>query len=351
MALEPDCKCKVINGKSGYLKDNTSWIIGRIVRDYPNWMDREVEIKTEEVLLARLKELQIEKAREEEEMTKKEGRRQEVGKPVGTTLNGSMQMEKPSIAGLIVSIYRPSSTVQAGSVKRDLVYWVGVPIMILQLGVAAIPCGIFGDWGILLITGSGIALSVATGTLPLLLSQWKKEKWACRPKAKHPYVLTRGNGSQHAIVILGNGHGFNLEDLASGQNNTLVLTNLSTRITLFLLATLWTLLLITAAGLKANTWFLLAVGGIGILQNIYVAGASRKPENFGIPLEYETVFGNTKAMETLYEVEARYEGVGRAAQAEFFPGELREKEKIKWQGLKLLWADRKKAEEKKTIQP
>jgi len=45
----------------------------------------------------------------------------------------------------------------------------------------------------------------------------------------------------------------------------MVATNTFTRITLLVLATLWILLLITAAGLKENTWFLLTVGGVGIL--------------------------------------------------------------------------------------
>lgn len=34
------------------------------------------------------------------------------------------------------------------------------------------------------------------------------------------YVLTKGNGAQYAIVILGNGRGPNLEDLAAGQINS-----------------------------------------------------------------------------------------------------------------------------------
>merc|ERR1712093_866825 len=35
----PDCACKVINGRTGYVRDNSSWIIGRIVRDFESWMD------------------------------------------------------------------------------------------------------------------------------------------------------------------------------------------------------------------------------------------------------------------------------------------------------------------------
>ncbi|KAF4244371.1 hypothetical protein CNMCM8980_010243 [Aspergillus fumigatiaffinis] len=278
MPLDPDCKCKVIHGKSGYSRDNSSWILGRIVRDFSHWRDDRVQKKLDEVLDARL-----------------------------------AKFERFS----------------AGTVKRDHVYWIGLPIMVLQLGIAAIPCGVFGDWGALLITAVGIALSLTTGLLP----QWKKEEWACRDKAKHNYILTRGNGSQHAIVIQGKGRGYNLEDLASGQSNIMVATNSFTRITLLVLATLWILLLITAAGLKENTWFLLAVGGVGILQNIYVAGASRRPENFGIPLDSVEVFGNPSVMKTLLDVEAKHKHVGRALLQEFFPGVLSEDEKRQWAAL------------------
>ena len=116
------------------------------------------------------------------------------------------------------------------------------------------------------------------------------------------------------------------------------MTNTWTSIALLSLAALWILLLITAAGQKTNTWFLLAVGGIGILQNIYVAGAQRNPENFGVPLEYVTVFGDASVMETLLQVEEQYQDVGRSLLGEFFPGDLREKEKIRWEALKKTWA-------------
>jgi len=35
----PDYACKVINGKTGYVRDNCSWIIGRIMRNFEGWMD------------------------------------------------------------------------------------------------------------------------------------------------------------------------------------------------------------------------------------------------------------------------------------------------------------------------
>jgi hypothetical protein len=35
----PDCTCKVINRRTGYVRDNSSWIIGRIVQDFESWID------------------------------------------------------------------------------------------------------------------------------------------------------------------------------------------------------------------------------------------------------------------------------------------------------------------------
>ncbi|KAK3317585.1 hypothetical protein B0T19DRAFT_435232 [Cercophora scortea] len=288
MPLDPDCRCKVIHGKSGYSRDNSSWILGRIVRDFDYWSDTKAKEKLDEVLKAR---------------------------------SGGKHFR----AGLIVSVYEPSRTSKAGVVKHDAVFWIGLPVMLFQLGIASIALGVHGEWGTLLITTVGIALSLTTGLLP----QWKKEKWACRDKAKHDFILTRGNGSQHVIVVRGNGYGLNLEDLASGQSN-IPSTSISTRIALLGLAILWILLLITAAGLKQNTWFLLAIGSVGMLQNIYVAGAPRRPENFGIPLDFVEVFGHQKAMRTLLEVERSYKNVGHALLQEFFPGKLSEEEKLEW---------------------
>ena len=34
MPPTPDCASKVINGKNGYVRDNSSWIVRRLVRDF-----------------------------------------------------------------------------------------------------------------------------------------------------------------------------------------------------------------------------------------------------------------------------------------------------------------------------
>ncbi|KAF2135511.1 uncharacterized protein K452DRAFT_293164 [Aplosporella prunicola CBS 121167] len=306
----PDCGCKVINGSSGYVRDNTSWIIGRIVRDFEYWMDGgisegPIHKKMEDMLLKRWRE----------DKSKKEKKKAGSGKDV----------PRPSRAGLCVSIYK-AEPATPGCPGYDLIYFAGFATCVVQLGIAAIPCAVYGDWGILLITTSGIILSFITGSL----SQWSKEKWACRQNSGKKTILTRGNGSQHAIVVLGNGKGLDLEDLAAGPANADAVASYTTRNTMVVLAALWILLLITASGIQQNTWFLLAVGGIGMLQNIFAAGWKRSPKEFGIPFTFEKVIGEPKVMETLFAVEKDYPGVGRSMLDTFFPGKLRPDEEQRW---------------------
>jgi hypothetical protein len=306
----PDCACKVINGRTGYVRDNSSWIIGRIVRDFESWMDdgkSQGRIRTHRSRML--------DQRWENDKRKAEKKKTGSGEDVA----------KPTQAGLCVSIYKADHA-RPGYPGYDLVYFIGFATIVVQLGIAAIPCGIFGDWGILLVTASGILLSVATGSI----SQWSKEKWACRRNSEKTVILSRGNGSQHAIVIIGDGKGLDLEDLAAGPTNVDVSASYTTRIAVTLLAAFWILLLITAAGLKQNTWFLLAIGGIGILQNIFVAGWRRFPKAFGVPLDFETVIGEPKVMDTLFAVEKTYPRVGRSMRDTFFPGKLRPDEEKKW---------------------
>jgi hypothetical protein len=67
-----------------------------------------------------------------------------------------------------------------------------------------------------MITVCGITLSFATGSL----SQWRKDKWAFRRQTQKDVILTRGNGSAHAIIILGNQKGLDLEDLAASSGDS-----------------------------------------------------------------------------------------------------------------------------------
>lgn len=301
----PDTPCMVINSRSGYTRDNKSWIIGRVLRDYETWMDPGVRDRMETILNDKHQELQ------------QKAEKQEAG--------SGASVSRPKRAGLCVSFYDADKAV-VGCPGNDIVYYSGFAVAIIQLGVASIPLGIFGDWSILFITAAGIMLSFTTG----LLSHWRKEKWACRLMSNKTVVLTRGNGAQHAIVIRGGGLGFDLEDLASGSVEVDASGSWASRLAVILLALAWILLLISAAGIHSNTWFLLGVGAIGIVQNMFVAGWRRNPAAFGMPLVFDRAVGDKKVMKALYKVADIDPQLGLSMKGVFFPGELRTDEVVTW---------------------
>jgi hypothetical protein len=296
----------VITAKNGYTRSNTSWVICRILRDYESWMDPAVRTRLEKMLDERQRYMR---------------RNTRAGTPV----------PRPGQTGLCISVYEPSKTKTAGEPIHDLIYWSGLAVAFAQLGIAAIPIATSGDWRILLITVGGIAFAFITGSLP----QWRAEKWACRRSSPNTYVLTRGNGAQHAIVILGNRRGLNLEDLAVAGQAKCPSSNILTRLFLAVISVLWVSLLITAAGVTRNTWNLLAVGSIGILQNVLVAGWRRNPSALGVHLDFRKVIGEMTAMDALLALEAEYTRVGRSLLPIFFPGELLPEEVAKWEALNL----------------
>ncbi|KAI2618342.1 hypothetical protein GGR54DRAFT_149899 [Hypoxylon sp. NC1633] len=331
---QPDYSCLVINGKTGHVRDNKSWIIGRMVRDYELWMDEDVKHKVNQIRNDRL-----EKDQDERKEQKKAREAKDNGNPEPTV---QPEPTLPDQAGLCISIYEPDPEGKFGKPGNGLLILQSIGIAILQLGVAAIPCGIRGDWGILLISAAGILLSSATASL----TQWREEKWSGRRQEnghEQNFILTRGNGSQHAIVVLGRERFLNLEDLASAKTYVPFSRSWHTRLTIFGLAALWILLLITASGLEEDTWFLLAVGGIGIMFNVYVAGKQSDPATNGLPLRFVEVLGHHKVMEALFLVEEAYPHVGRSIRDLFFPGELRKEEYTKWEDYKKRWDDEKKA--------
>ncbi|CZR69303.1 uncharacterized protein PAC_19203 [Phialocephala subalpina] len=224
--------CLLITAKNGYIRTNVSWVISRVLRDYESWMDPAVRLRL------RLEKMLDERQSYMHHITKKGHWFPDLGRPA--------------------SAYRYTS----------------------HLATAAIPIATVGDWSILMITIASTAFALITGSLP----QWRDKKWPCRRSSQNTYVLTPGNGAQHAIVILGNGRGLNLEDLAVGGQMKYAPNDIQTRLCLAVVSVLWISLLITAAGVRTNTWFLFTVGGIGILQNVLVAGWRRKPSALGVHL-------------------------------------------------------------------
>ena len=148
----------------------------------------------------------------------------------------------------------------------------------MQLGIAAVPWVLYGNWGIMMVTFTGTLLALVTGAMP----QWMEEKRAGpRLKGHSVHVLTRGNGHRHIMVFVGSPGSYNLEVMATAgawwRPETLLITSV--------LAVLWAGLLLCMSGLKANSWFMVGIGGLGMLQNVYAAGASRTPEWTGLKIK------------------------------------------------------------------
>ncbi|KAI9737532.1 MAG: hypothetical protein M1834_009687 [Cirrosporium novae-zelandiae] len=292
---EADYSAEIINCDTGYKRSNESWVLGRIVRDIEYWLDAEPKREVEALLVS------------ENEKRKHQGRG-----PV-------------SKIGLCVSIYSSIKPFKQGKPAYDHLWVIGLVVTVIQLGIAAIPWGINGEWVALLITAAGSLLAYITGALP----QWTLEKWSCRKSSTKTCALTHGDGSQHVIVIQGNSIGLDLKDLAASEGTKWRFTSIS----LVILAVFWTALLITVSGLQEHTWYLVAIGALGMIQNIYVAGAKRRPNAFGVHIQYDKHFFFPKVMRTLMETEIEYPGVGKSLVETFFPGSLRDDEITFWNEL------------------
>jgi hypothetical protein len=274
-----------------------------MMRDFEYWMGDPVRDK--------VKELKTSKWQYDQDQAKLKG-----GDP--------SKIEFPAHAGLVMSFWKfdPDKKEQFQRPGKDILFWSGIVVAIIQIGVSAIPLGLNGNWGVFLVTASAIILCLLTGCQ----RQWRREKWACRQieaGKKRTYIMTRGNGAQHAIVVECDGCGLNLEDLCTGFDN-LDSPSISktTRLGMIVLGVLWVILLITSSALTDQSWFLIAVGGIGMLQNMFVAGWSRNPEALGLPLKFTTVIGSPKVITALIEAEKAFPTVGRALVGTFFPGGL-----------------------------
>jgi hypothetical protein len=68
-----------------------------------------------------------------------------------------------------------SGGLKAGECKRGWSLPIGIFIIIVQLGVAAIPFWLYYGWGVFTITVAGTVLALSTGSL----HQWRAEKLAC----------------------------------------------------------------------------------------------------------------------------------------------------------------------------
>ncbi|KAI0542602.1 hypothetical protein GGR58DRAFT_255215 [Xylaria digitata] len=153
----------------------------------------------------------------------------------------------------------------------DRIWWAGWLTIVTQAGIAVAPWVVYGDWGAAFILLSGTLLALVTGAIP----QWRQEKWAgARLNGHSVHALTRGNGHGYAMVFVGSPNSYNLEIMATSEAQR----RPETPIIAAILATLWAGLLICTSGLEENSWFIVGIGGLGMLQNVYAAGASRSLE-------------------------------------------------------------------------
>ncbi|KAK2877079.1 hypothetical protein FQN49_001442 [Arthroderma sp. PD_2] len=304
-----DHPCRIINGETGTSFDNTSWVLGRVLRDHDYWKHNDVNNHLKGTITRKWDHMKLESVRAH-----------------GTCTN----VKKPRKAGLCVSIYK-AKEIGLGSPKRDKFDYSGLLTTIAQLALAAVPLVREGDWSPFLTTLSGVVLSLLSGCL----RQWRLEKWPCCANSNKTVVLTKGAGCQHAIVIMGDGRGFDLEEMAVGSEERDLPCDLFTRVAVLILAVLWVLLVILAAGLKKNAWYIISAGGMGTIQNAYVVGGKRSPDSFGLPLEFHDVVGEVDVMDTLLAVEEKYPNLGSNMVSTFFPdGQLTEEQRKKWNTLR-----------------
>jgi hypothetical protein len=300
---EPEFPSFLINCESGKVWERSSWLLGRILHHYDAWAPEE----------RRLEDIKF----------KEQDRRRVV--VVGDDVESALKLQKAERTprrGLAVAVFAPSTTKPQGVPSNDWVAWTGVATAILQLAFAAVPCGLYGEWEVLLLTACGTLLAWLMGYL-------QERSISPRKNTQKTFALTKGTGYRDAIVILGNGSGLDLEDLANeglglGQNHSITVA------IAVVMVILWTALLITTSGMKSNTWYLIAIGGIGMLQNIHVAGARRHPSAYGIHLQLKAFLARPTAMVTLMELEKAYPGAGRSLLNIFFPGPLKPEEYEFW---------------------
>lgn len=314
----PDVSCRVINLQSGHGRDNKHWLIGRIVRDNEAYMSRKFPRASGGIRISVWEAVENRK-----------------------NLNGVTH----SYWGI---------------------HWWGVIIMVVQLGIASIPFALYQDWGVFLITAAGTFLSLVTGALP----QWTTEKLPNRQHSEQNFALTTGNGSKDIMIVLGNGNSLNLEQLSTSETprnpgpwekfqnyrapNTATPEGLPSRrrssqllvvktrggfptgffityVMSILQAALWLALMASVSALSSNTWYLLVVGGIGMLHNGYLAAMEVNPTHRNLPLKLKETIMTRKVMDGIMDLEAAYR-IGRGLLTEFFPGGLREDESNWWKG-------------------
>ncbi|GIZ45006.1 hypothetical protein CKM354_000819000 [Cercospora kikuchii] len=241
---QTDTPATVINLVSGTMKTNESWVLGRLVRD----------------------------------------------------LGMSPILRKDAATSQSRSEHG-SSTVYMYKTKKGAGYprigrlWLAAVIIVVQFVISSIP--IWDprrtrderNWIILMITAAGTVLAILASSIP----QWQLEKFRAARNTKGSFILTKGNGHLYSYVLLNpndSKQSMNLEHLAVVRPEDL--RSVYTKVVVPLLALCWVFLLLCVGGLENDTWYLFAVGLLGMIQNIVLAIVGRSPDTHGLPIEPAT---------------------------------------------------------------
>ena len=222
----------VIGAVSSHSRTTKSWVLGRLLRDEDDRVDGEMKQEQNHVPPNATAELHK-------------------GHPPAYQDPNATAAPAPEWEALRVTVYEVDDNppVPHGVPTLDTVWFSGIAVILIQLVVSAVPWIVSRDWGIFLVTVVGTVLALLNGSLP----QWREEKWSCTKKGGATVTITQGNGSRHAIAILGKkGVGLDLEILAIGTRTAS--PSMFTRDASAVLALFWIVLLVVVAGLNENSW-------------------------------------------------------------------------------------------------
>lgn len=181
---------------------------------------------------------------------------------------------------MLISIFElgPFSEGEKPHLVCDVVWRTGWITIAVQMGIAIAPLVLYGNWAVVLIFLVGTVLALLTSALP----QWRREKWAGSMLERgSACILTRSSGHRNVMVFIGGPGSYNLETMATMQPQVCP----ETPLVIWILASLWVLLLLCTSRMKEDLWFLTSICGLGMLQNVYAAGVTRSPETIGLKIK------------------------------------------------------------------
>lgn len=312
---QTDTPATLINLDSGTTLVNESWVLGRLIRD----LGISPLLNRQSTALQARTGVELEKS-------------------------------KPQPKHKDAAVYLYKTKKNAGEPRIGWL-WLASLMIPVQWTIASIPIWALGrrsdeqNWIILMITVIGTVLAFLTGAIP----QWQVEKFPARRNGKGNYILTKGNGHNTSYVILnpqGEKQSMKLEDLTIVHPE--VLKSPSTKIYVPALTLCWIFLLLCVGGLENDTWYLFAVGLLGMAQNVVLAGARRHPDTHGLPIEPATegrewILQDSKIMNVLMNAELVRPHVGIRLRSVFFEDvSLNVEEKRFWARQKRTVVDREK---------